>query len=161
MLPSDAGRPRPLNRVRQQIARLGLNDVQRTHLRAAGRSAIGKILPVLRRLVPVKRNGPVRRERVRVDQNAVLAVAALAHIKHRLILHPLAPRVEVILPSNLRRSNAADGQQLRQPLMNRRAPRKRIQHRPGVSHLLFHPLLRLRSLPILQPPVVVNDFCPM
>ncbi len=85
-------------------------------------------------------------------------VQSIAYIKDRLVLHPLALGIEVVLAGNDRRSDAADRKQFGQPLVDGVAPGQRIEQRARVGHLVRNPLLRLRRIAILQPAIVVDDF---
>ena len=159
--PSNARRPRALDRVGQKISSFCFENVQRAHLRPARRSSIRQIFSVLRRLVPIERNRPIRRQLIRIHQHAIFSLHAFAHIKHRLVLHSVAPRIKIKSSRNLRHANAANAQQLRQPFSNRIAPRQRIEHSARVSHLLRNPLLGRRVISILQPSISIDNLRPM
>ena len=66
-LPCDRRSPCALNGVGQHGAGLGLNDVQRAHLRPTRRSSVSHILPVLAGLKPIEGNRPVSRKRVGIN----------------------------------------------------------------------------------------------
>ena len=159
--PCDAARTRPLDRIGQRAARPGFDNVQRAHLRSARRSSVRQISSILRRLIPIQRDGSVRGKLVRIHQHPIFSIHAFPHIEHRLVLHSLAPHIKIIFPANLRLREAANAQQFSQPLMNRLPSRQRIKYRSRIRHLLRHPLLRVRILPILQPPVVINNLHPV
>ena len=159
--PRNRSRPRSLDRVGKNRSRSRLDHVQRAHLRSARRSSVRHILPVLARLKPIERDRAIRRKRVRIHQHAVLAIRRIAHVKHRLVLHALAPRIEIMFPGNHRRRHAANGQQLRQPFVDRLPTRQRIEHHPRVRIFFRDPLLRLGALCVLEPAVVIDDRRPM
>ena len=135
MQPRNRCSTRALDRVRKNRSRLRLDNVQRRHLRSASRSAIRDILPRIARLKPVKRHGAVSRKRIRIHQHTITLCGVrlgifsrppgitsgllrrrtriLPHVKHRLVLHPLALGIEVISPRDLRRRNNPDRKQFR------------------------------------------------
>ena len=116
-LPRDAGGAGLLDGVRQQLARGGLDNVQRALLRSAGGGPVGNVLAVVRSLPPVQRDGAVGGQGIDVHQSAVRALQSLANVEHWLVLHAFAPGVEVALAPDLGRAYVADAQQLREPGM--------------------------------------------
>src|SRR5258708_28208339 len=158
VLPGNAGGAGALDGVGQKVAGLGLDDVQRGHLRSAGRGAVGEILSGFAGLVPIEGNGAVGGELVGVNQDAGLAVNSFPHIEDGLVLHAFAAGIEIIFAGDLRWSNAADGEQFGQTLVNGFASGQGIEHGPRVGHLRFHPLLRFGGLSVLEPAIVVDDF---
>src|SRR5258708_18633426 len=110
VLPGNAGGAGALDGVGQKVAGLGLDDVQRGHLRSAGRGAVGEILSGFAGLVPIEGNGAVGGELVGVNQDAVLAVNSFPHIEDGLVLHAFAAGIEIIFVRQLRGGEASHGE---------------------------------------------------
>ena len=110
--PRHAGEASALDSIGQHFAAGSFDEMQSAFFRAAGRSAVCHILAVFRRKPPVQCNRTVSRHLISVYQRAICATDAFPHIEDRLVLHPLAPRIEVVLTPKLRRTDGANRQQL-------------------------------------------------
>src|SRR4029077_17786069 len=88
--PGNGSRTRALDCVRKNCSALRLDNVQRRHLRAALRHAVGNVPAVVRWLKPVESDGSVSGKLVGVNKNTIGPVQAIAYIKDRLVLHALA-----------------------------------------------------------------------
>ena len=104
--PGQIRRARPRDPIGQRRARVDLQHVEHALLAAVLREPVGQQAPVLAGIEPVERGRALGIERVGVDQDAVLAVDALAHVQHRLVLPAVPPLVEVAAGHRLRRARA-------------------------------------------------------
>ncbi len=139
------------------LRRGGFDHVQRAHLRAALRGAVGDELAIVRGVPPVERDGAVFGKLVRIDQNFVVAVNALANVEHRLVLLAVATRVEVIVAADLGVAQIADLEQLLHAVVQLVAAGQLVENAARVGQLLGDPLLRLGSAAVFQPAVRVDN----
>ena len=155
--PSEAAVARVGNDVLERLARLHVDDMQGALLVAAERHAVGEKGAVLRRVPPVDGGRAVRAERVRVDQHPVLPHERVADVQDRLVLLPLAARVEVAASPGSRRRERADRQEPRQAVARRAPAGARVEDLAGVGVLRFDPGARFGARAVLEPPIGVGD----
>ena len=84
-------------------------------------------------------------ELINVDEDAVFAVEAFAHIKKRLILAGVATGVEVIIAADLWRADDADVEELREPGIDLVAAREGVKHVVGIGRFLLGKSARYRD----------------
>lgn len=156
-LPGNAGCPRASDGVGQQLARRGLDDLQRAHLGATLRRSVGDILAVVRNVPPVESDRAVLGKLVDVEQRHVGAVHAFADVEHSLVLLAVATGVEVVVAADLSLEQAADFEQVLDAVMQLIAAGKLVENAARVGEQRGDLLLGLGALAIFEPAIRVDN----
>ena len=97
--PYDIGKLGPLDRIRLDLARFHIKDLQRPPVRTAILNRISEQAAVTGRFPTGQRSSPVVRPCCRIDQHPFFAIHAVTDIEHRLILAPALAFVEIFAAS--------------------------------------------------------------
>src|SRR5207253_10758393 len=143
-LPGNTARPGTLDRVGQEFAGGSLNDVQRAHLRAAGRRSVGDVLAVVGGCPPIQRDSTVGGELIGVYQHAIFAGQPLAHVENGLVLRAVTAGIEVIVTADLGCRDVANREQRVEGGKYLVAPGQGSKEAAGGGHLRAHVLLLQR-----------------
>jgi hypothetical protein len=138
------------------VAGRDIDHAQHALLRAVLGEAVGEQGAVFAGIPPVQRGGPLGVQRVGIEQHAVGAAAALAHVEHGLILASVPPLVEVPTAHRHRRAERADREQLRKAGPDGGPLRRRREPAFGERVLCFGPGPRLGAGAVLEPAIRIG-----
>jgi hypothetical protein len=99
--PGQASEAGAVNGIGQDAAGGGFDQMERALFGTAGRGAVGDVFAVFGGVPPVESDGAVGGQFIDVEQNAVFAIQALAHIEDGLVLAGVAAGIEVIPASHV------------------------------------------------------------